>query len=487
MRRGTLPTAFRISHYLTGVLLLSCVIVLFQDLRVGLAYLAATVGILIPLHLYRVPDRFYYTVLLASGTVWLTHLIRPLVLSMQPEDFLYPRITAVNEELVTSALLRIAVMGFMLLSGLVLGYRIWGKLPTGRLEEATGREDEPGEAPLLFRMRTVVTLGLVFAVAFKAVFLLAFGVGFRSGEPNPILSIIGRFLPDYLIYGLVVLYLAKYHRAMRPPERWLQVGLLVAMGALGLLQGSKAFLAQILLALFVFYLAFRGDFRIRLGRAAVLAAAGLVVLAVSFPMAMSLRRHVQTDGYDMGAVPAMVEGLVEMARPDQAAFLSAWISSRFIGFDGVLAIEARIPPELLQVFAFAETVERVQGRLIPLDRGAGSISSGRAVSTYLIGHPEDLRHSGGVGLFAASRLMGGPVGGVGIVFLFGLGWALYFCLVERMRSGDARFLLRYVGVNGIIFWTMSGNADYLAPILVITVAEILVLNASLKPLYSVLR
>lgn len=481
MGKGTIPTALRVSQYFSGVLLLSSALVFFESISFGLSYLAATLAILVPLHFFRVPKRYYFTVLLAAGTVWLTHLIRPMVLFIQPEGFLYPRIVTVNGPLVNATLLRIAGMGFALLLGLVVGYRLLGR--SRPVEDA----DEAERRPLLLTMRSVVQAGLVLAVLFKAVVLLGFGVGFRSGAPDPVLSIASRFLPDYLVYGLVVLYLGKYRHRIGAMERGLHVALLAGMAVLGLLQGSKAFIAQILLALFVFYLAFEGDFKIRVRHALVMAVVGVVVLVVSFPLAMSLRRYVQTEGYDLGVVTAAGEGLAQMAQPEEAAYMAAWISSRFIGFDGMLATEASLPPEFLRVFGLSETLHRVQGRLIPLDQGAGSLSSGRAVSTYLIGHPEELRHSGGVGLFAASRFMGGPLGGFAIVFLFGMGWAAYFSLSDRVRSSDARFLLRYVGVNGIIFWTMSGNADYLVPVLVVTVAEILFLGVALRHLEAVFR
>lgn len=481
MGKGTLPTSLRVSQYFTAVLLASSALVFFESPTFGFAYLAAAASVLVPLHAFRVPRRYYFTVLLAAGTIWLTHLIRPMVLFVQPEGFLYPRIISLDGTLVTSTLLRIAVMGFALLAGLVAGYRLLG----GR---EAGSTDEEGRRPLLLSLRSVVQLALVGGVLFKAVTLLAFGVGFRSGAPDPVLSILSRFVPDYLIYGLVVLYLGKYRHRITPAERLLHLALLGAMATLGLLQGSKAFIAQILLALFVFYLAFEGDFRVKVRHAALLGVAGVVVLVASFPLAMSLRRYVQTEGYNLGAVSAAARGLAEVARPEEAATVAAWISSRFIGFDGMLATEASLPPEFLQTFGLTETLHRVQGRLIPLDEGTGgSLSTGRAVSTYLIGHPEELRHSGGVGLFAASRFMGGPVGGVLIVFLFGLGWAAYFSLSDRVRSSDARFLLRYVGVNGIIFWTMSGNADYLVPVLVITVGEILFLGVALRHLQSAFR
>lgn len=481
MGKGTIPTSLRVSQYFTGVLLASSAVVFVESLAFGLAYLAAVAAVLVPLHAFPVPKRYYFTVLLAAGTIWLTHLIRPMVLFVQPEGFLYPRIVALNGELVISTLLRIAVMGFALLSGLILGYHLLGR-------RNRPPADAGGRRPLLLSLRAVIQVLLVGAVAFKAVALLVFGVGFRSGAPDPVLSILSRFVPDYLIYGLVVLYLGKYRRQIGPAERLLHVGLLAAMSVLGLLQGSKAFVAQILLALFVFYLAFEGDFRVKVRHAALLGVAGVVVLVASFPLAMSLRRYVQTEGYDLGALVAAGRGLADIARPEEAATMAAWISSRFIGFDGMLATEAALPPEFLQTFGLAETVGRVQGRLIPLDEGTGgSLSTGRAVSTYLIGHPEELRHSGGVGLFAASHFMGGPVGGVAIVFLFGLSWAAYFCLSDRVRSSDARFLLRYVGVNGIIFWTMSGNADYLVPVLVITVAEILFLGVALRHLHAAFR
>ncbi|MFQ5536398.1 MAG: hypothetical protein ACE5GJ_02995 [Gemmatimonadota bacterium] len=480
MGDATLPARLRVSQYFTAVLLICAGLVFLEDLVFGLSYLVAAAAILVPLHFFRVPRRYYYTVLLAAGTIWLTHLVRPLVLFAQPQGFLYPRILQVNGPLVNTALLRIAAMAFMMMLGMVVGYRIFGRAALARVRDEKGK-------PILLRMRVLIDAGLVAVVIFKAFLLIRFGVGFRAGTPDPLLSVLARFAPDYLVYGLLILYLGKYAHRISFAERSLHVTLLAGMAVVGLLQGSKAFIAQILLALFVFYLAFRGDFSIRLRNAFLLGLAGITVLVVSFPLAMSMRRYVQERGYDLGAFRAGLAGVAEVVHPEQATFVAVWITSRLIGFDGVLATEVKLPPEFVRVFALEQTASRIRGRLVPLNQGAGSVSSGQAVSTFLIGHPEELRHSGGVGLFAASRLMGGPVGSMVVVFLFGLAWAAYFSLAERVPSSDARFLLRYVGVNGIIFLTMSGNADYLLPLIVVSVGEILALGLIAPYVYRALR
>lgn len=479
MFRPTIPRKLRVSEYFTWVLLVCCFVVAVQDLRLGLAYSAAALATLLPLRVFRIPREVYYTVFMAAGTIWLTHLVRPLVLMAQPESFLYPRIISFASPLATTTLLTVAGMALAMLSGLAGGYRLF-------LRQRATQDTTAEREPMLVRMRAPLNVILLVVIALKAVGVVWYGVGLR-GNPVPILTVTSLLAPDLLIQGILILYLLRYRSMLGMGQQWFAGGLLVAMAVIGLLQGSKAFVLQLLLALFIYFLAFRGDFSVRVRHAAVLGMLGLVTLAVSFPTAMSLRRYVQENGYDTGAVGAAIEGITQSTRAEDIGIMTNRVTSRLLGFDGLIATQASLPPEFVQIFAFTTTAARVRGRFLPWEAGAGSLTSGRAISTFLFGHPEELRHSGGIGLFAVSRLMAGPIGAYVVVFLFGLACAAYFSAIERVPSTDSRFVLRYAGAYGLILLTMSGNADFILPTLIVTVTEVLILRLLLRHVYVAIR
>lgn len=468
--------SLRVSEYLTGVLILGTVFMLVVNLNWGLGYGLAAIGILIPLRYFRVPTRYQYVLLLTAGTVWLTHLLRPLVVLTRPDSFMYPRLGSIGGGLIRSSLVEIGLMGFAILAGQGLGFRIFAR-----------REPHPpSQRNILVSGRLLVNALILGLVLFKLIILVRFGVGLRGSVTDPRISVISRLLPELLVYAVAVLYLVRYRHEVPFSQKAFIWTMLAFMGVLGLLQGSKAFIAQILIALFISTLASRGDFRFPLRWAVLSGAACVILIASSFPLATTVRRTVKDSGYSLRLFEEAVLAMTRSVTPAQFGYMSEWVTSRFLGFDGLLATELYRPPELVRTFSFKATATRVLERLSPLT-GGNEMSSGRAVGIYLFGHPEDVDHAGGVGLFAAYRLMAGPIGGLVALFITGVLIAWYFTQADRIPQDGGRFLVRYVGAYGIIWWTMSGNSDYVLPILLISVAQVLVLGGLLRFMVQALR
>jgi hypothetical protein len=444
----------RLSSYFTTLVLLVAATVLIQSPRLGVAFLAASSAVTLPLYISRVPRRFFYILLFSAAAMWVTHLARVPFLLAMPESFLYPRIGSVTPDVLGTALLMYAGHAMLFLGGLAIGLRLFG---TRHRISTT----PPPRRPLLVRISALVAVVCLLLFFARAYLQLALGL-YTKNVARPSVGFIGELIPAALFYPLVILYLAKYRRLIPPFEIGVFALIGVGMVALVLLSGSRSAFATIGLGLFIYFLAHKGDFRLALGRTIAIGVAGASLLMLSFAVARPIRGFLgQNEGYAAGLSEAVTRGIRAAFSPGAATFLAGAVSRRVsLGMDGMLVVEMEQPRALLDAFRPLTTAKRVLGKLIPLySSGDGGMSTGKAIAVAYLGHSEEQRHASSLGLFASLELMFGRYGSLAVAFVIALLWAAFFGLTARATDADVAYLLHFVGMSQVFAWILSGNID----------------------------
>jgi hypothetical protein len=445
----------RLSTYFTVVAIACGLLVVVRNPYVGAAYMVAVAGLLLPTYAVRVPQRFYFLALFTAGTLWIAHMVRPLAAVFGYADFMYAHLGTWSDEVAAAALLRIGLYSFVLQVGLLLGLLpVFG---SPRAQRTTPTEDSTA---FLVRARFPIILGIVGFFLIRAMLMFGAGIGRKSVETGAQLGFILQLIPDDLVFALGVLYLAKYRKQIGLALVAVMVGVLAGYSILLLIGGSKAFLARIALAIFIYYLASRGDFKIRLGRAVVTAALVAGMLLFTFPLASLVRFTGKTSGFGAESITHIAKSIPQMMTAERMRYAVDLVTRRISGYDGFIAVRIHRDPRVEESFTLKATVTQAMSRLIPGFR-ATSMTQGKAISVYYLGLPELFQHAGAVGLFGAVELM---AGGLALLFLLGLGyvWGTFFRFASSLRNPDLAFILQHAGAYAVLRWSLSGNFDDLA-------------------------
>ena len=449
----------KLSTHFTLLILLVGALTLLQDPRVGAAYLIASAAILVPLSMWRVPRRYFYVVLFSAVAIWLTHFLRVPFLLALPESARFPRVVILTPALGVRVLLQIALYSLLLLLGLVMGLRAFaGRTPVRSEVEKHGRR------PYLLHASIVVLVLCVGLLMIRVLFQLGLGLNTKF-VVNPSTGFLSRILPDHLIYPVALLYLVKYRRHISSFETSLFALVVVGFSILVTLSGSRQAFAAIGLALFIYYLAHRGNFRLGAMKAWLLGVMAAWMLILTFAIAAPLRSYLKTErGYGQQVAAVMVAGARAAINPRSLMLLGGLVSKRISGgFDGLVAVNQEQPEIVKDAFSLRRTVLIVLAKLIPRYGVEEEMVTGKAIAVAYGGVSLDQRQASAVGLFAALQLMFGPR--LSYVAALGLGllWAGYFRVTERFRDPDVTFLFHFIGMQQLIIWVMSGNFDIVIP------------------------
>ena len=470
---------FRVSTYFAFLAALGVLACALARPALLLPYTLAAAGILLPLYVLRVSRQYFYVLIFTAGAIWISHLVRPLVSSSDDLILLYPIMRSVTDAQRAAVLLDVALYAMLLIGGVAAGLVLFQ--PLGRDDVTAG----PDDAPLLLRAHRSVLLILGALLAARLFLLLVLGVG-RKGVPiDPRVGFLIQFFPDELVFGVGVLLLARYGRLISRQARGMAWLVILGYSGVLLVGGSKAFFARILLAAFVYYLAARGDFRLRLRTAVAIGAATVLVLAVSFPFATALRLATRTSGLGLDAAATAVSTVRSSLRPEQLGIAADLVTRRLAGYDGMIVVHMEHNEAVAASFHPVTTVKQVASRLIPGFR-LQEMTQGKAVSVHYARLPESLQHAGALGFFGSARLTAGRATGL-FIFLFGLAWGAFFRLTSRVRSLDAQFLLQYIGAYVLLRWLLSGNADDLLAMFIIQIVQLAAYAVLLHMTHSVVR
>jgi hypothetical protein len=470
---------FRLSTYFAVFSLSASALVITRNPYVGAAYLIATVALLLPLFVFRVPSRFYFLLLFTSATLWASHMVRPLVWVFDLSVFMYGRIGQLTDQVVAASLIEIGILGFVLELGLVFGL-----IPFFMSDRR--RTPAPRGNPLLVRGSTVIVGGLALLLFMRGFLLIGLNVGRKGIDVDPRFAFISQLIPDELVFAICVLFLAKYRHELSRFLLTAVTAILFAYTFLLLLGGSKAFLARLALALFIYYLASRGNFKVRVGRSVVIGAASLVLLILTFSLATFVRSAAKTtSGFGIEFITVIAKTAPQILQRERLKLAVDMVTRRLSGYDGFAAVGMYRDPRVEQAFSPSATASQAAARLLPGYR-AGGMSQGKSISVYYAGLPVTLKHAGALGLFGAAKLMGGSLAAL---LLFGIGyvWGAFFRWSGRLESEDFGFLLQYIGAFAVLRWSLSGNFDDLIAEFVINLGQLAFYTIAAMLGYSIIK
>ncbi len=435
------------------IVVVLCAIALNYDYEIGLAYTLASACLVLPIYVLRVPQRFFYVMLFAAISLWVTHMLRPLVLLVDMDLFKFPIVGYIDKNIMIDALFKIAQFNVLVLSGLFLGFKAYALQPNKVPVLAS-----EFKMPFFLRGRFGMNVLLIFFFLLKLFLIVAFNLGSRGEQADASIGFILRLMPDFLIYPICLLYLARYNKQLKRRQVAFYAIMLLGYSGLVLLQGSKMSLALTGFAVFIYYLSDKGDFKVHLLRAITLGAFGALIMVFSFVLGSSLRYYVRSYGFNAGLITHLADEASTVTASDKSFEYADDITSRFLGFDGVMVTDMYQPAELRRVFSPVNTLNRILDQLLPFYAAQGNLTSGRAVSIIYMGFSDTHTHTGGVGLLGALVLMSGTWA-IWLGFLLGFGVAAYFAFSERSGSRDLSFVLYYVGLYFLINIIMAGAME----------------------------
>lgn len=449
----------RATTFLALLLLVLAIWVAFLSPTTAPYYLVACGAVFLPLRLFRIPGRYFHIALLVTSVLVVTHLVRVPFLLWTPESFAYGKVGSVTASALEQALLKFAITAAVLFAGLSLGF-------AG--QSANNAYGDGSRRPLLLRARVVVIALVALAVTVRAFMQLRLGL-YTKFAVNPEFGFLTRLHPDIVVYPILVIYLLKYRHTLTRLERAL-VGL-TALSLVGLiiLSGSRSAIGMFALFGFIVYAADRGNFRVRISRAALIGVLGAWLLMLTFALAGPLRyqlaRGADYTSLDMAVV---LEGARSSLDLKAVVTLASFVTTRTSGgMDGMVVVNMHRPEMLRNVFSPGAIASRVPTKLIPRYSPEGVMFGGRAIAIAYGGEAmRFVAHSGSVGMFAALDLALGPLSYFG-AFLFGAMWAAYFRITARLRDRDVRLLFHVLGMQQVFSWSLSGNFDELIPSTVI--------------------
>jgi hypothetical protein len=443
----------RVSTYLVTLVAGMAVIVWLQNWAVGAAFLVAGAATVLPLYWMPVPKRYFYIPLFAAATLFVTHLARVPFLVAAPDLFLYPRVGAISADLLATVLLKYALYSGLLFAGIFWGFRG---------ASAKSRETRtPSPRPVFLRASAVITC--MSLMVFAARSFLQLGLGLHTKNvANPTFGFLGQLLPADLLYPVCILYLAKYRARIPLFEVIVFAAIAAGMIGLTLVSGSRRSFAAIGFALFIYFLAQKGNFKLGVGRALAITCATAGLLMLSFALAEPIRGLLKSRGTYNGQLLSVIgTGVRTASRGDALAVLGNAASRRIsLGMDGMVAVELYRPDLAVAAFSPKSTGQRALAKLVPRYQAPGNaVSSGQVVGMAYLGMPVDVQHASALGLLASLNLTFGRWISFLAIVAFGALSAAYFRLTARLADADLVYLLHFLGMQILFSWISSGNLD----------------------------
>jgi hypothetical protein len=455
LKIGRFNLSLTASTYFHIGLLVSGLYVSLSDPRIGVCYLAAS----LPLFLFTsriagVREKYRPVFLIGSFGIWVSYLVRPLLLVSRPDMFLYPHIGTIEDLDQIQALLQIAVYSFIYLLGLYLAV-------TPQLRRRTLSFNRPlrtdKKKSLLLKNKQLILLGIASVCALDVFFLLVLNVGVM-GTYSPI-GFLTQFFPFTLVIPVAIVMLAKERKHLSNSYQVLLFLIVLLTALTSLLKGSKAALLNIILVFLVLYLFVRFNAKVSVAKSAVLLGAMVILVLVTFPLATAIRYSTAEFGVSVDVFQAVLTSFNQIDSDFLLGILDM-STSRFNGYDGILAINLYVPADLNKTFSVLNILGQVTADLIP-KYSVEEINMGKAIGMFYTGHTLDVMHAGALGLFASIGLIGRGLLSYFYVLMIGTAFGLCFRAASLLRTPESRLIFLILVSMQLLSWTMSGNIDTL--------------------------
>ena len=412
---------------------------------------------------------FYY---LSYFIIFLSFLfayfIRAFILIPHPDLYTYPWIEkfSLHDERISKALWEILFYFILVSFGFLLAVklRVIKKNNTSKTRGSAKGFFAPGW-PIKYFSSISILMGIL--VALKLLVFFITGAGMKAVHSSTSLAFLLRFIPDDLIFIIVVIYFVRYRTYLSPFRKRILYVLGTFMSLSILLTGSKIFLMLLGLCVFIVYV-YEGR-RLYLSKLILFSIVGVVIIAVSFTVSAVVKyKKPQTIG-------ALIDDVITQIGSVDGIFIVDQITQRFIGLDGYLAAKhivrsprSSVTLHLQEAFSVKNILSEIIERTIPFFNVTNSMDSGKAVSVYVNGLPEDYANASALGLFGAFEFILTRM--VWLLSLF-YGWLIgkLYVWCYRIKDADLRLIIFYFISYFVISSFMSGNMGFLLSLLIIKV------------------
>ncbi len=464
-------------------LLLSALYLSTVELIIGFVYLIAA----LPLFFFtsrfaKIPQEFFALFFVVSGGIWAVYLFRPLFLISNNDSFLYPLVGSINVDDHIRVLLQIALFSTIFLTSLYIAIFFPIRKKRAIRQDAITKKIKSN---FLIRVKQPLILFMLLLLA--GTLLLMLCLGGRFSAQTSLAAIIMLMLPLQMIIPLTLFYLIIYKYRLNYSERLFLSLILTVSVIINFINGSKAALLQVIMYVVILLLFVKGNFRSSIKKNFVSVLGLCLVLTLSFSLATAIKY------FSLGAVS--FETAVNMFYSalnfsDSGVFSSMIdkITGRFIGYDGLLVVNLAVPEPLLKIFNEGYILNHAIDKLVP-GWSVPGMSLGKAVGMYYTGHTLEIKHAGGLGLFATLFIVGGSIGSYMYISMLGLLWGVLFRVINGLSiTQQNKKLLSSIFCVQLVSWIISGNLERSISSFIILIVHIMFyylffmfLSQSIKP------
>jgi len=402
--------------------------------------------------------------IMAAVAIWAFYLIRPLLLVSNPHHFSYPNLGQVNYDMQVDAVFQIAVFSLCFFCGMKLASLL---LPV--------RTYVNTQKSIFVSSRQLIIFGIFLVFLFKVYLFLGHSSA-MSGRSSGF-TVIAMLLPFNLVLPTVLVYLLLHKAALSKFDDILLVLLLLLYPILALAEGHKSALLSMLFFLVIVLLIKHGDYRFSMRKLALIGMF-LPLIVLSFPLATTLGGSIGKLGLNYQVLINATSILNYVALDSEIwELLLDRITTRLVGYDGLIAAGMEFPKEVTYVFNIENIVKLAIAKLIPGYTVPG-ISMGKAIGIFFTGHSSDVQHAGALGLFGTLKVIAGSWGGYMLAACFGfLFIGIYVAMVNFNRSKDSSQLIQLLLIAQMVAWISSGNLDNLLQSMIVVIIHLVLFGS----------
>ena len=467
-------SSIRISELFYIAMLVCTTMVFWINSKAVVPYLLCCSVLALPLILTPPKHPYRFFALVASISLFLAYLLRPVVLLWNPEYYKYDLVGLISTQEVIQRLWGLVPLLACFLTGLLCFVMLIR--PTIRPFVALGDDGQDAPDSIIMRSRKwLIIMGWVVLIG-NIGLALFFNIGVKNVQASaPHLQVISRLFPQLLMTAGCVALLSLYRKKLDSFTLAILIAFLMGAAFYELLiKGSKAGLAFIFFAFFIVHIVRFNDFSMRLRGVVTLGVVSTVCLLIAF----SLSNVVRYGNTDQGLIKRAGNALTQYSgEVDVSDSLNAF-TGRMCGFDGQLVVQKHRPVKLRKAFQIPNILRNAIARAVP-GMNPGGMTTGKAIAVHYQGASKHSKFSGGVGIFGTFSLIAFGKEWFGALML-GLLLGLIFRVLHFVEDPGIFLILQVIYFYYFIQLIISGGLGHTLGNSFILLAQCFILAVLLK-------
>ena len=442
------------SELFYGALLVCSGIVFMLNGKAVTPYLVCCFILALPLLLTstRHPYRFY--LLVASLSLFLAYMLRPIMLLWEPDCYKYYRVGTISRAEIIQRLWELIPLFACLLSG-ALAF-VFLIRPTVRPFVALGDDSDKSPVSIILSSRKWLIIMAWIVLMGNVALALLFNIGVKNVEVSaPHLQVVSRLFPQQLFTAGCVAMLSLYRKKLEPLTYSILVAYLLGAAFYELLiKGSKMGLAFIFFSFFVCQIVRFNDFSMRARGVVTLGVVSIVCFLIAFSLSNVVRYGDTEKGLlsRAGSAVTQYSGEVNFVESLDA------FTGRMCGFDGQLVVQKSRPARLRKTFQIASILRNAVARTIP-GVNPGTMTTGKSIAVHYQGASVHAKFSGGVGIFGTLSLISFGKEWIGAL-LIGLVLGLVFRILHFVEDPGIFLILQVIYFYYFVQLMISGGIGH---------------------------